>query len=60
MIRVREVWDRSSHTGVDKRPCSVQLTVFGDGEFHLRPTLIFRGEGLRQPRPQSEDGFTNQ
>ena len=34
-------------SGLDKRQCTAQLTVFGDGVPRVRPTLIFRGKGLR-------------
>ena len=42
-----EVWCSSGVSGLDKRQCTVQLTVFGDGVSRVRPTLIFRGEGKR-------------
>ena len=42
-----EVWCSSGASGLDKRQCTVQLTVFGDGVSRVRPTLIFRGEGKR-------------
>ena len=31
----------------DKRQCTVQLTIFGDGIPRVRPTVIFRGKGKR-------------
>ena len=42
-----EVWCSSGASGLDKRQCTVQLTVFGDGISRARPTLIFGGEGKR-------------
>ena len=42
-----EVWCSSGASGLDKRQCTVQLTVFGDGVSRVRPTLIFRSEGKR-------------
>ena len=46
-VGAKEIWVRSGQSGLDKRQCTVQLTVFGDGVCRLRPTLIFRGKGLR-------------
>ena len=46
-VGAKELWVRSGQSGLDKRQCTVQLTVFGDGVCRLRPTLIFRGKGLR-------------
>ena len=37
----------SGPSGLDKRQCTVQLTVFGDGIPRVRPLHIFRGKGLR-------------
>ena len=42
-----EVWCSSGSSGLDKRQCTVQLTVFRDGDSRVRPTLIFRGQGKR-------------
>ena len=42
-----EVWCSSGASGLDKRQCTVELTVFGDGVSRVRPMLIFRGEGKR-------------
>ena len=43
----RSVWHRGSASGLDKRQCMVQLTIFADGEARVPPLLIFRGKGLR-------------
>jgi transposase-like protein len=40
------VWHRGAASGLEKRQCTVQLTVFADGDC-LKPLLIFRGKGLR-------------
>ena len=32
---------------MDKRQCTVQLTVFADGEPRVKPLLIFKGTGAR-------------
>lgn len=38
----KTVWVRG---GLDKRQCTVQLTVFADGEPRMKPLLIFKGTG---------------
>ena len=42
-----EVWCVSGSSGLDKRQCSVELTIFSDGVPHVRPIVIFCGKGLR-------------
>ena len=46
-VGAKEVWVRGGQSGLDKRQCTAQLTVFGDGVCLLRPTLIFRGKGSK-------------
>ena len=41
------VWHRGHASGLEKRQCTVQLTVFADGKARVKPLLIFRGKGLR-------------
>ena len=43
----QSVWVRGSGSGLDKRQCTVQLTLFADGEQRVKPLLIFRGKGKR-------------
>lgn len=43
----RSIWHRGSASGLDKHQCTVQLTVFADGEARVPPLIIFRGKGLR-------------
>ena len=43
----KTVWHRGAAFGLDKRQCTVQLTIFTDGEARIPPLLIFRGKGLR-------------
>ena len=43
----KTVWHRGAASGLDKRQCTVQLTIFADGEARVPPLLIFRGKGLR-------------
>ena len=45
----RTVWVRGGASGLDKRQCTVQLTVFADGEARVKPLLIFMGTGARIP-----------
>ena len=42
----KEVWVSSRQSGLDKRQCTIQLTIFADGST-LPPLFIFRGQGLR-------------
>ena len=42
-----EVWCVSGSSGLDKWPCSVQLTKHAGGVPRVRPRVIFRGKGLR-------------
>ena len=39
------VWVRGGASGLDKRQCTAQLTIFADGEPRVKPLLIFRGKG---------------
>lgn len=41
------VWHRGASSGLEKRQCSVQLTIFADGVSRVKPLVIFRGKGLR-------------
>ena len=41
------VWVRGGASGLDKRQCTAQLTIFADGEPMVKPLLIFRGKGKR-------------
>ena len=41
------VWVRGGQSGLDKRQCTVQLTIFADGQPRVKPLLIFRGKGKR-------------
>ena len=43
----QSVWVRGGGSGLDKRQCTVQLTLFADGEQRVKPLLIFRGKGKR-------------
>ena len=43
----KSVWIRGGASGLDKRQCTVQLTLFADGEPRVKPLIIFRGKGKR-------------
>ena len=43
----KTVWVRGGASGLDKRQCTAQLTVFADGEPRVKPLLVFRGTGKR-------------
>ena len=39
------VWVQGGTSGLGKRQCTAQLTVFADGVPRVKPLLIFRGKG---------------
>ena len=41
------VWVRGGQSGLDKRQCTIQLTIFADWEPRVKPFIIFRGKGKR-------------
>ena len=41
-----EVWIASGQSGLEKRQCIIQLTMFADGKTPP-PLIIFRGQGLQ-------------
>ena len=41
------VWVRGAKSGLDKRQCTIQLTIFADGLPRVKPYIIFRGKGKR-------------
>ena len=49
-----EVWCVSGSSGLDKRQCNVQLTIFADGVSRACPLVIFRGKSLRVTRKEQE------
>ena len=40
------VWVRGGASGLEKRQCTAQLTIFADGAPRVKPLLIFRGKGM--------------
>ena len=42
----KEVWLATAQFGLDKHQCTVQLTIFGNGDA-LPPLINFRGQGIR-------------
>ena len=47
----KTVWHQS---GLEKRQCTVQLTIFADGEPRVKPLVIFRGTGKRISKKEKE------
>ena len=43
----KNVWVRSGASGLEKRQCTAQITLFADGEPRVKPLLIFKGKGKR-------------
>ena len=43
----KEIWCCSGSPGLEKRQCTVQLTIFADEVSRVRPLVIFLGKGLR-------------
>ena len=43
----KEIWCASGSSGLEKRQCTVQLTIFPDGVSRVTPLVIFRGKDLR-------------
>ena len=41
------VWVRGAGSGLEKLQCTVQLTIFADGEARVKSLLIFKGTGKR-------------
>ncbi len=41
------MWVKGIASGLDKRQCTVQLTIFADGGIRVKPMVIFRGQGKR-------------
>ena len=45
----KSVWVRAASSGLDKRQCTVQLTLFADGVSRVKPLVIFEGKVKRIP-----------
>ena len=43
----KTVWVQGWPSGLDKRQCTVQFTLFADGVPRVKPLVIFRGTGKR-------------
>ena len=41
------VWHCEEESGLEKRQCTAQLTIFAEREPRVKPLLVFRGKGLR-------------
>ena len=40
----KTVWVQAAASGLDKRQCTAQITLFTDGELRVKPLLIFKGK----------------
>ena len=45
--RAHTVWVCGAASGLDKRQCTVQLTIFAGGVARVKPLIIFHGKGAR-------------
>ena len=43
----KTVWVRGGASGLDKRQCTAQITLFADGVPRVKSLLIFEGKGKR-------------
>ena len=50
----KDAWCKSGQPGLDKRQCTVELTVFADGVPRINLLLIFRGKGLRMKNTEKQ------
>ena len=50
----KDVWCKSGQSGLDKRQCTVQVSVFADVIPRIRPLLIFCGQELHTKNSEKE------
>jgi hypothetical protein len=50
----KTVWVKGTGSGLDKRQCTVQLTIFADGVPRIKPLVIFRGTGKRIKKSEKQ------
>lgn len=43
----KTVWHCGAASGLEKRQCTVQLTILADGKTYVKPLVIFSSKGLR-------------
>ena len=43
----KNIWVKSTSSGLDKRQMTIQLTIFADGIPRVKPIVVFRGKDLR-------------
>ena len=51
----KTIWHQGAQSGLEKRQCTVQLTIYADGVPRVKPLLIFRGKGLRITNAEKKD-----
>ena len=50
-VGVKSVWVRAASSGLDKRQCTVQLTLFADGVSRVKPITILFADGVSRVKP---------
>lgn len=50
----KTVWHQGAQSSLEKRQCTVQLTIFADGEPCVKPLIIFRGKGKRLTKKEKD------
>lgn len=45
----KTVWVKSGASGMEKRQCTAQLTIFADGQPRVKPLIIFREKNCGSP-----------
>ena len=50
----KEIRCATAASGLDKRQCTVQLTIFADAKPRVRPTIIIRGQGKRISKTEKD------
>ena len=43
----KTIWVKGGASGLEKRQCTVQITLFADGKTRVKPMIIFCGKGKR-------------
>ena len=54
---VKMVWVRGGASSLEKRQCTIQVTLFAEGQPQVKPLLIFSGKGKRIPNDEKVNTF---
>ena len=49
----KTLWCRTTASGHEKRQCTIQLTIFADGQLRVKPFVIFKGTGKHIPAKET-------